>query len=60
VSGGVDATVTDALNNPIINKLRSQYLDLINREADWSKRFGANHQRSLTFAIKRGIPKFDT
>jgi succinoglycan biosynthesis transport protein ExoP len=42
-TGGVDATVTDALNNPIINRLRSQYLDLVNREADWSKRFGANH-----------------
>jgi polysaccharide biosynthesis transport protein len=42
-TGEVDATVTDALNNPIINHLRSQYLDLINREADWSKRLGANH-----------------
>jgi succinoglycan biosynthesis transport protein ExoP len=42
-TGGVDATVADALNNPIINRLRNQYLDLINREADWSKRFGAGH-----------------
>jgi len=42
-TGDVDATVTDALNNPIINRLRNQYLDLVNREADWSKRFGANH-----------------
>lgn len=42
-SGGTDATVTDALNNPIITGLRKQYLDLINREADWSKRFGKNH-----------------
>ena len=40
---GADATVSDALGNPIINRLRSQYLDLINREADWSKRFGKNH-----------------
>ena len=42
-SGGTDATVTDALNNPIITGLRKQYLDLVNREADWSKRFGKNH-----------------
>jgi succinoglycan biosynthesis transport protein ExoP len=42
-SGTVDATVSDALANPIITKLRSQYLDLINREADWSTRFGRNH-----------------
>lgn len=42
-SGVADATVTDALGNGIINRLRSQYLDLLNREADWSKRFGKNH-----------------
>jgi succinoglycan biosynthesis transport protein ExoP len=43
-SGTVDATVPEALLNPIITKLRGQYLDAINRESDWSKRFGANHQ----------------
>jgi succinoglycan biosynthesis transport protein ExoP len=43
VTGETDATVTDALSNPIITGLRKQYLDLVNREADWSKRFGKNH-----------------
>jgi polysaccharide biosynthesis transport protein len=38
-----DASVSDALNSPIITKLRQQYLELVNREADWSKRFGGNH-----------------
>jgi succinoglycan biosynthesis transport protein ExoP len=38
-----NATISDALNNPIIGKLRSQYLELVNREADWSKRYGRNH-----------------
>jgi polysaccharide biosynthesis transport protein len=38
-----DASVSDALNNPIITKLREQYLELVNREANWSKRFGGNH-----------------
>ena len=37
------ATVADALNNPIITRLRNQYLDLVNREADWEKRFGRDH-----------------
>ena len=37
------ATVTDTLNNPIIVKLRSQYLDLVNREAVWSREYGADH-----------------
>src|SRR5215469_7078089 len=38
-----DASITDALNNPIITKLRQQYLDLVNREAVWSARYGRNH-----------------
>jgi polysaccharide biosynthesis transport protein len=38
-----DATVSDALSNPIITKYRQQYLDLVNREADWSRRYGRNH-----------------
>ena len=36
-------TVADTLNNPIINQLRSRYLDLLNREADLSARVGSNH-----------------
>src|SRR5262245_37028394 len=36
-------TVSDTLNNPIIVKLRSQYLELINREIDFTRRFGKEH-----------------
>ena len=39
----VDATVTDTLKNDVITKLRSQYLTLAEREADWSKRYGSYH-----------------
>jgi succinoglycan biosynthesis transport protein ExoP len=39
----VNATVTDTLNNTVVTRLRSQYLDYVNREADWSARFGPNH-----------------
>jgi polysaccharide biosynthesis transport protein len=38
-----DETVTEAMSNPIIQKLRGQYLDLVNRESDWSVRYGKNH-----------------
>jgi polysaccharide biosynthesis transport protein len=38
-----DATVSEALNNGIIGGLRSRYLELVNREADWSVRYGKNH-----------------
>src|SRR5262249_45386684 len=38
-----EETVSEAMNNGIINKLRTQYLDLVNREADWSSRYGKNH-----------------
>lgn len=41
--GAPDATVADTFNNPVVTKLRSQYLDLANREADWSARYGFNH-----------------
>jgi len=39
----VDATVTDTLKNDVIIKLRSQYLTLAEREADWSRRYGKSH-----------------
>jgi polysaccharide biosynthesis transport protein len=38
-----DETVSEAMSNPIIQKLRGQYLDLVNREADWAVRYGKNH-----------------
>jgi polysaccharide biosynthesis transport protein len=38
-----DETVSEAMSNAIITKLRTQYLDLVNREADWSVRYGKNH-----------------
>jgi succinoglycan biosynthesis transport protein ExoP len=44
----VDATVTDTLNSPVVTKLRSQYLDLASREADWSKRYGVYHQAAVS------------
>jgi succinoglycan biosynthesis transport protein ExoP len=31
------------LNNPIIVKLRTQYLDFLNREAVWSREYGTDH-----------------
>jgi capsular exopolysaccharide synthesis family protein len=39
----VDATVTDTLKNEVITHLRSQYLTLAEREADWSRRYGKSH-----------------
>src|SRR6202022_3099433 len=37
------ATVTDTLRNDVINRLRTQYLDLAARQANWSQRYGAQH-----------------
>ena len=39
-----NAAVTDTLSNPIITQLRSKYLELVNREAYWSRKYGPNHQ----------------
>jgi succinoglycan biosynthesis transport protein ExoP len=37
------ATVADTLRNPVVTKLRGQYLDLAARESDWSRKYGPNH-----------------
>jgi succinoglycan biosynthesis transport protein ExoP len=42
-----DATVTDTLKNDVITKLRQQYLDYAQKEADWSARYGKNHQAAV-------------
>ena len=39
-----DPTVSDALKDQVITNLRQKYLELVGREAEWSARFGANHQ----------------
>jgi succinoglycan biosynthesis transport protein ExoP len=39
----VDENFSEAMNNLIIGPLRARYLDLINREAEYSQRYGASH-----------------
>ncbi|MDH6263510.1 polysaccharide biosynthesis tyrosine autokinase [Bradyrhizobium sp. BR13661] len=55
-----DPVVTDALSNPVITKLRQQFLDDQNKESEWSARYGADHQaarnlRSEMAALQRAI-----
>jgi succinoglycan biosynthesis transport protein ExoP len=55
-----DPVVTDALSNPVITKLRQQYLDDQNKESEWSARYGADHQaarnlRAQMAATRRAI-----
>jgi succinoglycan biosynthesis transport protein ExoP len=50
----VDATVADSLQNQVITKLRSQYLELANREGDWSARYGANHLAAVNLRNQMG------
>jgi succinoglycan biosynthesis transport protein ExoP len=38
-----EATVSEVMNNGIINGIRTRYLDMVNREAEWSVRYGKNH-----------------
>ena len=38
-----EATVTDSLHSEVINRLRSNYLDIAAKEAIWSARYGPNH-----------------
>lgn len=38
-----DATVADSLRSEVINRLRTNYLDIAAKEAIWSARYGSNH-----------------
>jgi succinoglycan biosynthesis transport protein ExoP len=38
-----DPVVTDALSNPVITRLRQQFLDDQGKESEWSSRYGADH-----------------
>jgi succinoglycan biosynthesis transport protein ExoP len=55
-----DPIVSDALNNPVITKLRQQFFDDQNKESEWSARYGADHQaarnlRAEMAALQRSI-----
>jgi polysaccharide biosynthesis transport protein len=55
-----DPIVTDALSNPVITKLREQFLDDQNKESEWSARYGVDHQaarnlRAEMAALQRAI-----
>jgi polysaccharide biosynthesis transport protein len=55
-----DPVVTDALSNPVITKLRQQFLDDQNKESEWSARYGPDHQaarnlRAEMAALQRSI-----
>ena len=42
-ASALDENVAEAMGNPIITGLRTKYLELVNREADWSAKYGKNH-----------------
>jgi exopolysaccharide transport family protein len=55
-----DPVVTDALSNPVITKLRQQFLDDQNKESEWSARYGQDHTaarnlRAEMAALQRAI-----
>jgi polysaccharide biosynthesis transport protein len=55
-----DPVVTDALSNPVITKLRQQFLDDQNKESEWSARYGSDHTaarnlRAEMAALQRAI-----
>ena len=55
-----DPAVADALHNDVINKLRSEFLDIANREAVYETRLGHDHLivvnlRNQMFEIRRSI-----
>jgi polysaccharide biosynthesis transport protein len=50
----LDGTVTDALNNSVITRLRAQYLDLSAQEASLAARLGPTHQTVVKLREQMG------
>jgi polysaccharide biosynthesis transport protein len=42
-----DGSLADALKSEVIIKLRQQYLEMVGREAIWSKRYGPDHLAAI-------------
>ena len=42
-----DGSITDALKNEVITRMRQQYLDLSRQESEWSGRYGENHTAAV-------------
>jgi succinoglycan biosynthesis transport protein ExoP len=54
VRGGIpDASITDALRNEVLIRLRQDYLDVTRREQDWASRFGPNHGATIQLRADR-------
>jgi polysaccharide biosynthesis transport protein len=51
-SASREASASDALNSPIINALRQQYLEHARREAEWSARLGRGHLAVVNLRAK--------
>jgi succinoglycan biosynthesis transport protein ExoP len=47
LDAAVSGAVAESLNNPVITKLRSEYLDRVNREADLTDKYGPDHQAAV-------------
>ena len=43
----VKPVIPDLASDALVTRLREQYLELINREADWIKRFGVTHEATV-------------
>ncbi len=55
-----EATVTDALKNDVVSRLRTQLLETTKRADEWSRRYGAGHiavlnQRSEIAQLRRSL-----
>jgi len=47
-ASAADEEISEATSNGIINGYRKQYLDLVNKEADYSTKYGKNHYAVVT------------
>ena len=51
-TSSIKPAMLEVLNNPLTNKLLEQYLELSNREAEYSERFGADHKATQKLRLR--------
>jgi succinoglycan biosynthesis transport protein ExoP len=51
-TSNIKPAMREVLNNPLTDKLLEQYLELSNREAEYSERFGANHNATQKLRLR--------
>ena len=50
----IKPVLPDLMNNPVVTKLRENYIELANRLGEWNKRYGKSHEATVRLRVRIG------